>query len=298
MERISIVIPTYNHGRYIGEAIESALAQSRPADEILVVDNDSTDNTRDVVARYQQVRYIHQTNQGICGSSNRGLREAIGEYVVFLHSDDHLLPNHLETSLRAFQERPGAGLVSGDYRWFGAEGTWHTHTCDTSPDEYGALLRFNYIGPPIVVMFKREALLAVGGLRQEFAYTSDTETYLRMAQQYPIYCHHTVVAKYRRHDDQHSLKWDLLLKSAVGTMRSQQSFIKGKPRYQEPYRLGMRHYQRVFGEPLVWQMVASVRRHDWKSAYKSFAVLFQYYPQGLMGLIQQKASRAMPSHQS
>lgn len=298
MERISIVIPTYNHARYIGEAIESALAQTCPAHEILVVDNDSTDNTRDVVAGYRQVRYIHQTNQGICGSSNRGLREATGDYVVFLHSDDHLLPNHLETSLRAFHDRPNAGLVSGDYRWFGVEGTWHTHTCGTSPDEYGALLRFNYIGPPIVVMFTRDALLKVGGFRQEFAYTSDTETYLRVAQRYPIYCHHTVVAEYRRHDGQHSLKWDLLLKSAVGTMRSQQPFIKGKTLYEEPYRLGMKHYQRVFGEPLVWQMVSAIRRHEWKTAYKNFAVLLQYYPHGLMGLIQRKASHALPSHQS
>jgi glycosyltransferase involved in cell wall biosynthesis len=187
MARISIVIPTYNHARYIGEAIKSALDQTCPAHEILVVDNDSTDNTRDVVARYQQVRYVHQMNQGICGSSNRGLQEATGDYVVFLHSDDHLLPHHLEISLRAFQSSPCAGFVSGDYRWFSAEETWHAHACDSSPDDYAGLLRVNYIGPPIVVMFRRNVLLAVGGFCPQFAYTCDTELYLRIARQYPIH---------------------------------------------------------------------------------------------------------------
>ena len=204
--RVSIISPTYNHAEYIAEAIESALAQTPPAHEILVIDNDSTDNTVDIVTRYPQVRYIHQTNQGICGSSNRGIHEATGQYVVFLHSDDHFLPHHLETSLDAFQKRPSAAFVSGDYRWFGAEGTWHTHACDSSPDHYAGLLRVNYIGPPIVVMFRRNVLLAVGGFHPRFAYTSDTEIYLRIARQYPIHCHHTVVAEYRRHDGQHSQK--------------------------------------------------------------------------------------------
>lgn len=297
-ERISIVIPTYNHARYIGEAIESALAQTSPVHEILVVDNDSTDHTRDVVARYPQVRYIHQTNQGICGSSNRGLHEATGEYVIILHSDDRLLAHHAETSVRAFEHRPGAAFVSGDYRWFGAEGTWHTHACDRSPDAYAGLLRVNYIGPPIVVMFRRDVLLDVGGFRAQFAYTSDTDIYLRIARQYPVYCHHTPVAEYRRHDLQHSRNWGIHLESMMETMRAQRPFIKGNAVYEKAYRCGIKHYQRAFGEPLLWQMVSAVRRHEWKTAFENFAVLLRYYPHGLIGLIQLKASRALPSHQS
>jgi glycosyltransferase involved in cell wall biosynthesis len=282
MARISIIIPTYNHAEYIAEAIESALAQTCPAHEILVIDNDSTDNTVDIVTRYPEVRYIHQTNQGICGSSNRGLHEATGEYVVFLHSDDHLLHHHLETSLDAFRKCPSAAFVSGDYRWFGAAGTWHTHACDSSPDDYAGLLRVNYIGPPIVVMFRRNVLLAVGGFHPRFAYTSDTEIYLRIARQYPIHCHHTVVAEYRRHDGQHSKKGDLHFESIMATMRSQKPFIKGNRSYEEAYREGVRHYQRAFGDPLGWHMVCAARNRDWKVAVKNFRVLLRCYPQGLV----------------
>jgi glycosyltransferase involved in cell wall biosynthesis len=275
MERVTIVIPTYNHDRYIGEAIQSALAQTHPAHELLVVDNDSTDNTRDVVARYPTVRYIHQTNQGICGSSNRGLHEATGEYVVFLHSDDHLLPHHLETSVSAFQSSPCAGFVSGDYRWFGAEGTWHAHACDSSPDDYAGLLRVNYIGPPIVVMFRRNVLISVGGFRPRFAYTCDTELYLRIARQYPIRCHHTVVAEYRRHDAQHSQKGDLHFESMIATMRLQKPFVKGNKRYEDAYRVGMRHYQRAFGDPLAWHMASAARSGEWGTALRDFNVLLR-----------------------
>ncbi|MES4786295.1 MAG: hypothetical protein C4294_11280 [Nitrospiraceae bacterium] len=129
MERVSVIIPTYNQAQFLAEAIESAVGQSLPPDEILIIDNDSTDNTAEIAARYPQARYVHQPDQGSCGSTNRGIRDATGYYVVILHSDDRLLPHHLETSSRAFQAHPEAAFVCGDYRWFGAEGTWHVHRC-------------------------------------------------------------------------------------------------------------------------------------------------------------------------
>src|SRR5919198_4963080 len=104
MSTITVAIPTYNQARYLADAIDSALAQSRPPDEILVVDNGSTDDTPAVASRYPGVRYIRQTNQGICGSSNRCIQEARGDYLVLLHSDDRLLPNHLATSERALTD--------------------------------------------------------------------------------------------------------------------------------------------------------------------------------------------------
>src|SRR5215216_4619185 len=163
MATITVAIPTYNHARYLPEAIESALAQSRPPDEILIVDNGSTDETPLVSARYPTVRYIRQTNQGICGSSNRCILESRGDYLVILHSDDRLLPNHLEASERALAEHPDAAFVCGDYRWFGAEDLWHDHQCAPSPDYYATLLRVNFIGPPLVIMFRRDVCKAVGG---------------------------------------------------------------------------------------------------------------------------------------
>ena len=80
----SVVIPTYNRAASVVEAIDSVLAQTYPAMEIIVVDDGSTDDTREVVPRrYPQVRYFHQENGGVARARNRGIREARGEFVAF-----------------------------------------------------------------------------------------------------------------------------------------------------------------------------------------------------------------------
>ena len=259
MTTITIAIPTYNQARYLAEAIDSALGQSRPADEILVVDNGSTDDTPAIVARYPDVRYIRQTNQGICGSSNRCIQEARGDYLVILHSDDRLLPNHLAASERASAEHPEAAFVCGDYRWFGADDLWHQHQCTPNPDYYATLLRLNFIGPPLVIMFQRRVLERVGGFDAAYIGADDQELYLRIARQYPIHCHHEVIAEYRRHDAQGSKKTALMLRASMAMMRAQRPHIAGRPAYREAYRAGVCYRRRLYSEMLFWQGVQALR---------------------------------------
>jgi glycosyltransferase involved in cell wall biosynthesis len=290
MGRVSIVIPTYNHAHFIGEALESALAQTRPADEILVVDNASTDHTADIVRSYPAVRYIRQENQGVCGSSNRGIREATGDYLVLLHSDDHLLPRHLEVSLKAFQERPDAAFVCGDYRWFGAEDLWHKHDCSPAPDPYATLLRYNFIGPPLVVMFRHEVLLRLGGFRAEFEGADDQELYLRIARAYPIYCHHEVIAEYRRHESQNSRKCALMLRASIAVLQAQRRHFKGNREYREAYRAGVRFRQNLYGAQLFWQGVEAAKNGAWAQASLCFNTLARYHPLGLVNPVLQRLS--------
>ena len=273
--RVSVVIPTYNHDRFLGEAIESALAQSRRPDEIIVIDNGSTDRTPEVAARYP-VRYIRQTNQGICGSTNRGIAEVTGDHVVILHSDDRLLPHHLETNVAAFAAHPDAAFVCGDYQWLGADDCWHVHRCDPRPDYYAALLRQNFIGPPVVVMFKREVLLAVGGFRREFEGADDQEMYLRIARQYPIHCHHQVIAEYRRHPAQNSHKLAMMLTAAIKTLEAQRPYVKNRPEYQDAYRSGIRQRRSLYGETIFWQGVRAAKQRQWTEAVGCLSVLLRY----------------------
>ncbi len=107
---ISVIIATYNRAHLIAETLESVLAQAYRDFEIIVVDDGSTDNTREVVARYEtRVRYIYQKNRGPSAARNRGVREARGSWISIQDSDDLSAANHLAV-LHAYAEtHPNVG---------------------------------------------------------------------------------------------------------------------------------------------------------------------------------------------
>lgn len=100
LPEFSIIIPTYNRVATLSRAIESALQQTFPAKDIIVVDDGSTDNTADLVMKYPNVRYCYQVNQGVSSARNRGADEAAADWLIFLDSDDELD----EGGLVAFKE--------------------------------------------------------------------------------------------------------------------------------------------------------------------------------------------------
>src|SRR5215208_7052146 len=123
---VSVVIPCYNQAHFLGEAIESVLAQSYKDFEIVVVDDGSPDDTSEVASRYEEVRLIRQKNSGLAGARNRGLAEAEGAYVVFLDSDDRLMPEALEVGVRELASHPECAFVCGTLTYISVEGvpTW------------------------------------------------------------------------------------------------------------------------------------------------------------------------------
>ena len=115
---ITVVVPTYNRAHYLKEAIDSVLKQTYRDIEIIVVDDESRDNTPQVVAGYKEpkIRYLFQKNKERGAARNNGIRNARGEYIAFLDSDDVWLPDHLASCLQAMRENQEAGLsFSGSY---------------------------------------------------------------------------------------------------------------------------------------------------------------------------------------
>ncbi len=113
--RISVIIPTYNHAQYLGEAIESVLSQDYPDMEVIVVNDGSTDNTQEVSSRYHgKITFIEQPNGGCSTARNAGLNVASGEYIAFLDSDDSLLPGSLLVRAQYLDNHPEVGMVCGD----------------------------------------------------------------------------------------------------------------------------------------------------------------------------------------
>ena len=133
---VSVIIPAYNSGEFLSAAIESAIDQSYPASEIIVIDDGSTDDTKLVCDRYPTIRYIYQSNQGLPGARNSGIEAAAGEYLIFLDSDDCLLSEAIEIGVHCLQAHPEAGFVFGRYlfRAIDPDGSYSTQkTFDEPP---------------------------------------------------------------------------------------------------------------------------------------------------------------------
>ena len=128
-QTVSIIMPSYNTAAHIGRTIESVLAQTYTDWELLIVDDCSTDDTDEVVARYTdpRIRYMkNEKNSGAALSRNRALREAEGRYIAFLDSDDLWEPNKLSCQLRFMQEK-GYAFSYTDYRVIYTDGTLADH---------------------------------------------------------------------------------------------------------------------------------------------------------------------------
>ncbi|MFC1997545.1 glycosyltransferase family 2 protein [Chloroflexota bacterium] len=109
---VSIIIPTYNHQDYVGEAIQSVLAQSYQNYEIIVIDDGSQDNTREVVEKFGDlISYIWQENKGLSGARNTGIKYSTGKYISLLDSDDMFEPDFLDILIQILEEKNNIDAV-------------------------------------------------------------------------------------------------------------------------------------------------------------------------------------------
>jgi len=199
---VAVIIPAFNHAQFLPDAIRSVLAQTRPADEIIVVDDGSMDDPAAAIAQFKNVRLIRQDNRGPSGARNTGLRNCTATYVVFLDADDRLLPRALESGLACITSRPDCAFVYGGHRLVSADGRPLAPDCynPIGGDVHLAFLRGNPIGMHAAVLYRRDRLLEVNGFDETLRLVEDYDLYLRIAQRYPVASHPTIIAEYRQHD--------------------------------------------------------------------------------------------------
>lgn len=119
--KISVVIPAYNCSTYIAATLDSVLAQTLPAHEIIVVDDGSSDNTPEVVASYPKVHLIRQVNQGVSAARNTGVRQAQGDWIAFIDGDDIWHPEKLKLCSNAIEVYPKHYLFFSEFIFWSAE---------------------------------------------------------------------------------------------------------------------------------------------------------------------------------
>ena len=249
---VALVIPCFNQGRYLADAIDSALAQSVPFAEIVVVDDGSTDDTREVAARYPQVRCITQANRGLSVARNTGTRETRSELLVFLDADDRLSADAVAAGLDCFARNPDCTFVYGHFRNVTDDGTvLPTPAFRPCPDDaYVGFLRHNLVGMHATVMYRRDRLLEVGGFDETLPACEDYDLYLRVARNGRVASHERVIADYRRHAANLSSNDRLMLQSVLGVVDRQRPFVGADPVRREALDEGLRNWRDHYGRRL------------------------------------------------
>jgi len=203
---ISVLIDTYNYGRYVEEAIESVLAQDFPLDqrEILVIDDGSTDDTADRVQKFGlEISYIRKPNGGQASAFNFGLRRARGKYVAFLDADDYWLPGKLSRVAEEFEKHPDAGMVYHGLRQLDSnEGKiWDARAAQISgflPAKTRDLLRYTWF-PTSFLAFRRSALNLLLPIPESLTIQADAHLSALIVFVAPIVALPEYLAVYRVH---------------------------------------------------------------------------------------------------
>lgn len=200
--RVSAVIPCYNYGRFLGEAIESVLAQTVPAHEIIVVDDGSTDDTPEVARSFgDKVRYVRTPNGGVSAARNAGIALAEGGLIAFLDADDRWLPQKLERQVPVMAADPTIGLLHAGSRVFNGENG--QTLCSPLPSQRMSihdLMNCCAISLPSTIV-PRRVFSAVGGFDEAHSSTEDWEMWLRIAAKYQVVGCREILVEYREHHE-------------------------------------------------------------------------------------------------
>jgi glycosyltransferase involved in cell wall biosynthesis len=202
--KVSIITSTYNRSYLIGDAICSVLAQTVTDFEMVVVDDGSTDNTRDVVMGFgdRRIHYVCQPNAGLAAGRNTAIRHARGEYIAFLDDDDLYLPHNLEAQLAVFESNPEIGWTTGGYLVVNVAGEIlerHAWSKYRQLDLHTWL--FDCPTCPSAVVMRRAWLERVGGFDEQLPQTEDWDLWLRLAYVgCQMACVESIVCQYRLHN--------------------------------------------------------------------------------------------------
>ena len=195
--RVSILVPTFNRANYIAECLDSLLAQTMPALEIIVIDDGSEDGTAELLKRYgQSIRYIRKENGGKPTAVNLGLSLAQGELIWIFDDDDVALPHAIANRVAALQGRPDAGFVYTPH-YYGSDGSDgkihqdHLHQLPAhNADSFSFELMKGCFFHLATALVRADAYRAVGGFDTELLSSEDYDMQVRLARAFPAaYCH-------------------------------------------------------------------------------------------------------------
>ena len=185
MSSVAVIIPVYNREDYLREALDSVFAQTRPADEVIVVDDGSTDASADVAASYPGVTLIRQVNRGVSEARNNAVRAATSEWIAFLDSDDVWTKDKLELQMEALAAAPGYDACTCNTMSLeagaGIDDEGPPPSTLTTTEDIAAGLRGRVRLPPGSIVVRRQLVLDVGIFDDTARPCEDWDLWLRLA---------------------------------------------------------------------------------------------------------------------
>lgn len=207
MPEISVIIPTFNYAHYIKEAIKSVISQTYTDFEIIVIDDGSTDDTKEVLQAYIRtnvIKYIYQKNKGLAAARNTGISSSTGRFITFLDSDDLFTKDKLQLLRTALVSHPDAGMAYGNHiLWVRAKlYKKPKFSPGTAPSGWilPQLFRNALMSVPSV-MVRRECFERIGLFNESLTTTEDWEMWMRIAAEYKVVYVDKIIAYVRVHPD-------------------------------------------------------------------------------------------------
>jgi glycosyltransferase involved in cell wall biosynthesis len=269
--KISVVIPTYNREETVPRAVDSVLNQTISSLEIVVVDDGSQDNTKEVIEEYdnQRLCYIpHEQNEGQNIARNTGLRASEGTYISYLDSDDVLLPQHLEKVVNKLEELPNeyAGVVTGYEDVVGGEKT--PQPGYDGRITYEDLIRDMYdkIGGLSLLTFRADILDEVGLHDEEVVNSTDLDFYLQILEEYDLYGIDEVLCRRFKQTDSVSMDAELVAKGEKTILSKHGDKLTPENRAKRRYNRG----------------IALAELGEMREASKAFRGCIQDHPYGIL----------------
>ena len=206
MAVISVITPTYNRARFLPAAVASVLSQTFGDFELIIVDDGSEDNTPDVLKPFfadRRVRYVYQENQGQSHARNLALKQATGDFIAFLDSDDVWAPDKLEKQLAVFRANPEVDIVHGDEATIDEQGS--VISLKNMRRYSGRITRYLLADNSVSIttaMVRRRCFDEMGGFDTSVGVADDYELWLRFSARYRYHYEPGMCASYRVMADQ------------------------------------------------------------------------------------------------
>jgi len=274
---VSVIMPVYNGEKYLRRAIESVLAQTYSSFELIVVDDGSTDNSREIASSFgDKIRHICQENKGLGGARNTGILASCAEFVGLLDADDEWMPNYLEKMMRLVRHHPNAAVYYCTARGMDSNG-------NNLPRIFGRviksidqrLLRANFIIPSTVIL-RRSVIVDIGLFEQDnrdIHGCEDWDLWLRLLPSHPFVGTTETLVRYRLHSNTFSANSDHMQKAVKAVIEKNFGLDDGN------YTYWIEDKKRAFGGVYRYQALMSVQKKgDWTTAIVTLLKAFEIDP--------------------